>query len=109
MVGKLKRSYFFRAMVCLVLCCLIFSCAQKIDPKTADMEVRKLLQDAPGFEWSPDPRSRMAYQDNSELPTPPKDDEESRKVTERIQKHGAYKDGNASTHFEDKDWDSSLF
>ena len=73
------------------------------------MEVRKLLQDAPGFEWSPDPRSRMAYQDNSELPTPPKDDEESRKVTERIQKHGAYKDGNASTHFEDKDWDSSLF
>ena len=95
-------------MVALILCCLVFSCAQKIDPKTADMEVRKLLQDAPGFEWSPGPASRMAYQDDSELPPPPKDDEDSRKVTERIQKSGAFDDGNASAHFEDKDWGTSL-
>ena len=55
MTGNRKRGYFFWAMVALTLCCLAFSCAQKIDPKTADMEVRKLLQDAPGFEWSPAP------------------------------------------------------
>ena len=37
--------------------------------------------------------SRMAYQNDSELPRPPKDDEDSRKVTELIQKSGAYADG----------------
>ncbi|HAF59029.1 MAG TPA: hypothetical protein DCL00_05520, partial [Opitutae bacterium] len=108
MTGNRKRGYFFRAMVALTLCCLAFSCAQKIDPKTADMEVRKLLQDAPGFEWTPGPASRMAYRNDSELPLPPKDDEDSRKVTERIQKSGAYADGNASAHYEDKDWGTSL-
>jgi hypothetical protein len=108
MAGKFKSSYYFRAMVAHTLCCLAFSCAQRIDPKTADLEVRKLLQDAPGFEWSPGPASRMAYQNDSELPLPPKDDEDSRKVTERIQKDGAFADGNASAHFEDKDWVTSL-
>ena len=50
----------------------------------------------------------MAYRNDSELPLPPKDDEDSRKVTERIQKDGAFTDGNASAHFEDKDWGNLL-
>ena len=89
-------------------CYLAFSCTHKVDPKTADLEVRKLLEDAPGFEWSPDPASRMAYQDESELPTPPKDDEDARLVTERIQKSAAYEDGNASVNPETMEWKDSL-
>ena len=108
MTGKRKSRYYFRALISLTPCCLVFSCAQRIDPKAADIEVRKLLQDAPGFEWSPTPASRMAYQNDSELPLPPKDDEDSRKVTERIQKSGAFADGNASAHYDDEDWVTSL-
>ena len=52
MTGNCKNSYFFQA-ISLTLCCLVFSCAQKIDPKTADIEVRKLLQDAPGLNGHP--------------------------------------------------------
>ena len=108
MTGKRKSRYYFRALISLTHCCLVFSCAHRIDPKAADIEVRKLLQDAPGFEWSPTPASRMAYQNDSELPLPPKDDEDSRKVTERIQKSGAFADGNASAHYDDEDWVTSL-
>ena len=38
-----------RALAGPAFCCLAFSCAQKIDPQTADLEVRKLLKDVPSF------------------------------------------------------------
>ena len=103
MTGNLKNCFIGRTFACIVVCCLAFSCSQKMDPKTADLEVRKLLKDAPGFDWSPGPASRMAYLNDSELPAPPKDDEDSRLVTERIQKGGAFADGNASAHFKEMD------
>ena len=97
-----------RALAGPAFCCLAFSCAQKIDPQTADLEVRKLLKDVPGFEWSPAADSRMAYPDDSELPDPPPDDKDSRLLTERIQKGGAYEDGNDSVNPEPKEWKDSL-
>ena len=108
MTGNLKNCFIGRTFACIVVCCLAFSCSQKMDPKTADLEVRKLLKDAPGFDWSPGPASRMAYLNDSELPAPPKDDEDSRLVTERIQKGGAFADGNASAHFKEMDWENLL-
>lgn len=83
-------------------------CSKKIDPKTADEEVRELLQDVPGFTWSPHAISRMAYPELHDLPDAPKDDLDSRKVTKRIQKKDAYGDGNSSISFGMDHWRESL-
>ena len=73
------------------------------------MEVRKLLQEVPGFDWAPADSSRLAYiENNDELPVPPKDDNDSRLITLRIQKSDAYEDGNESLTGEKKDWEKSL-
>ncbi len=109
MMGNLKTNCLIRAWAVSALYCLVFSCSQKMDPKTADLEVRKLLHDVPGFDWSPDPSSRMAYLNDSALPAPPVDDNESRQITKRIQKSDAYEDGNTSSDLETKAWKDSLF
>jgi len=84
-------------------------CSRKVDPETADKEVRKLLQEVPGFDWKPASLSRLAYSDNNdELPDRPRDDTESREVTLRIQKDDAYEDGNETLTSESKDWEKSL-
>ena len=85
-----------------------FGCTSKIDPGTADKEVRKLLQDVPGFDWAPSISSRLAYENDDKLPDPPEDDSESRMVTLRIQKKDAYMDGNESLTGESKKWEKSL-
>jgi hypothetical protein len=72
------------------------------------MEVRNLLQDVPGFDWQPDPSSRLNFTELNELPPPPKDDEDARKLTERIQKDGAFADGNASETLDAGQWKKSL-
>ena len=72
------------------------------------MEVRNLLQDVPGFEWKPAPSSRLHDAELNELPTPPQDDEDAREITERIQKDGAYEDGNASEMVDSGQWKESL-
>ncbi|NDH01215.1 MAG: hypothetical protein EBY43_09095, partial [Opitutae bacterium] len=95
----------------LIALCLVFSllgCSRKIDPKTADVEVRNLLQDVPGFDWKPAPSSRLHDAELNELPTPPQDDEDAREITERIQKDGAYEDGNASEMVDSGQWKESL-
>ena len=96
-------------VVAYILVFIFFGCSRKVDPGTADKEVRKLLQEVPGFDWAPADSSRLAYIDNNdELPVPPKDDNDSRQITLRIQKSDAYKDGNESLTGENKDWEKSL-
>ena len=78
-------------VVAYILVFMFFGCSRKVDPETADMEVRKLLQEVPGFDWAPADSSRLAYiENNDELPVPPKDDNHSRQITLRIQKSDAY-------------------
>ena len=72
------------------------------------MEVRNLLQDVPGFEWKPAPSSRLHDTELNELPPPPRDDKDAREITERIQKDGAYEDGNASEMLNSTQWKESL-
>ncbi|MDG1132662.1 MAG: hypothetical protein P8N21_08220 [Opitutales bacterium] len=94
-----------------IVICLAFSllgCSRKIDPKTADLEVRKLLKDVPGFDWQPAPSSRLQEAKLNKLPPPPKDDEGAREITKRIQKDGAYEDGNISETFDSGQWKESL-
>ena len=96
-------------IVAYTLCSIFFGCSPKVDPKTADKEVRKLLQGVPGFDWSPASSSRLAYIDNdNELPVPPKDDIDSRNITLRIQKNDAYLDGNETLMGENNEWEKSL-
>ena len=96
-------------VVAYILVFIFFGCSRKVDPETADMEVRKLLQEVPGFDWAPADSSRLAYiENNDELPVPPKDDNDSRLITLRIQKSDAYEDGNESLTGEKKDWEKSL-
>ena len=96
-------------VVAYILFFIFFGCSRKVDPETADKEVRKLLQEVPGFDWAPADSSRLAYIDNNdELPVPPKDDNDSRQITLRIQKSDAYEDGNESLTGENKDWEKSL-
>ena len=96
-------------VVAYILVFIFFGCSRKVDPETADKEVRKLLQEVPGFDWAPADSSRLAYIDNNdELPVPPKDDNDSRQITLRIQKSNAYEDGNESLTGENRDWEKSL-
>jgi len=98
----------FATLVAVLSFTLGIGCSRKIDPDSADREVRKLLKEVPGFDWSPALSSRLAYTDDGNLPIPPKDDSESRKVTLRIQKKDAYEDGNESFTGENKKWEKSL-
>ena len=87
----------------LVSLCL-WGCVRNIDPQKADEEVRKLLQDVPGFDWKPSDQSRLAFSTDDALPNPPADDNASREITLRIQKDDAYEDGNTSSILETPQW-----
>ena len=103
---KLKIHPFISVVIFMIF--FLLGCSRKIDPKTADMEVRKLLQDVPGFDWQPAPSSRLHDMELNELPPPPQDDEDARQITERIQKDGAFEDGNASEMVDSGQWKESL-
>ena len=53
-------------VVAYILVFIFFGCSRKVDPGTADKEVRKLLQEVPGFDWAPADSSRLAYIDNND-------------------------------------------
>ena len=91
----------------LVSLCL-WGCVRNIDPQKADEEVRKLLENVPGFEWEPGAESRLAFPDSDTLPVPPIDDNASREITLRIQKEDAYEDGNISSILDTQQWRKSL-
>ena len=92
----------FATLVAVLSFSIGIGCSRKIDPDSADREVRKLLKEVPGFDWSPALSSRLAYTDDGTLPLPPKDDSASRKVTLRIPKKDAYEDGHESFTGENK-------
>lgn len=83
-------------------------CTRKIDPDTADAEVRKLLEDVPGYDWFPGPNSRLAFSRENRLPEAPRDDSASRQITLRIQKKDAYADGNESSILSNDRWGKQL-
>ena len=94
-----------RLLVSPVVLILYFSqwgCVRKIDPKKADEEVRKLLEDVPGFDWEPSQQSRLVFPERDTLLVPPVDDNISREITLRIQKDDAYEDGNESSILENR-------
>jgi len=96
---------------CFTLGLLMLSplgCSRKLDPKTADLEVQKLLQDVPGFSWEPHENSRLRKLSKDEFPMIPADDPDSRRVTERIQRTDAYKEGNRSNPLEPSEWRAFL-
>ena len=97
-------SFKHATIVAVLFSFVQLSCTKKIDPKTADVEVRKLLEDVPGFSWVPSENSRMAYSNIDDLPVTPKDDRESRMVTLRIQKGDAFSEGNDSVLNETDQW-----
>ena len=94
--------------VVLILSICQTGCVRKIDPKKADEEVRKLLEDVPGFDWEPSEQSRLVFPERDTLPVPPMDDNISREITLRIQKNDAYEDGNESSILENRQWRKSL-
>ena len=87
---------------------LTSSCSNRIDPKRADLEVRELLRNVPGFDWEPQENSRLGSITDFEFPPPPMDDNQSRQITVRIQREDAYQDGNNSLNLENASWISSL-
>jgi len=101
-------SFKHATIVAVLFSFVQLSCTKKIDPKTADVEVRKLLEDVPGFSWVPSENSRMAYSNIDDLPVTPKDDRESRMVTLRIQKGDAFSEGNDSVLNETDQWRKSF-
>ena len=103
----MKDSY---GIISAILLMILFfcSCRSKVNPALADREVRELLRDVPSFDWELDQASRLKDPTQSLLPTVPVDDPDSRKITERIQKNSAYRDGNKSLKLVGKDWQKSL-
>lgn len=83
-------------------------CSQKMDPEAADLEVKKLLQGVPGFDWKPHQKSRLQSQSDYKFPDIPADDPEARRVTERIQRDDAYEERNESMQGKSKGWRSHL-
>ena len=87
---------------------LSVGCTNRIDPATANREVRALLGDAPFFNWEVEPHSRLAAPSGHRFPLSPADDPEARKVTLRIQKTDAHEDGNQSIKLESEKWREKL-
>lgn len=87
---------------------LSVGCTNRIDPATADREVRALLGEAPFFNWEVEPHSRLASPSGHQFPLSPADDPEARKVTLRIQKTDAHEDGNQSIKLESEKWREKL-
>ena len=84
------------------------ACRSKIDPQSADREVRELLRDVPGFNWELSKESRLNETQSGSFPFVPKDDPDSRKITERIQEKSAYVDGNTTGLPLGNQWQDSL-
>ena len=62
-----------RLLVSPVVLILFFNqwgCVRKIDPKKADEEVRKLLEDVPGFDWEPNEKSRLIFNETKDFLIP---------------------------------------
>ena len=87
---------------------LLTGCGNRMDPATADREVRALLGDAPFFNWKVDSNSRLAAPSGNQFPSSPVDDPDARKVTLRIQKKDAHEDGNRSVKLESDKWRKTL-
>ena len=98
----------YATFVALLLCLLQWGCVQRIDPGKADEEVRRLLDNVPGFDWEPNDQSRLVFSKSDALPIPPMDDNLSREITIKIQKNDAYVDGNESSLLENRQWRKSL-
>ena len=98
----------YATFVALLLCLFQWGCVQRIDPGKADEEVRRLLDNVPGFDWEPNDQSRLVFSENNSLPIPPMDDNLSREITIKIQKNDAYVDGNESSLLENRQWRKSL-
>ena len=98
----------YATFVALLLCLLQWGCVQRIDPGKADEEVRRLLENVPGFDWEPNDQSRLVFSKSDALPIPPMDDNLSREITIKIQKNDAYVDGNESSLLENRQWRKSL-
>ncbi len=94
----------YATFVALLLCLLQWGCVQRIDPGKADEEVRRLLDNVPGFDWEPNDQSRLVFSENNSLPIPPMDDNLSREITIKIQKNDAFADGNKSSILENRQW-----
>ena len=94
----------YATFVALLLCLLQWGCVQRIDPGKADEEVRRLLDNVPGFDWEPNDESRLVFSENNSLPIPPMDDNLSREITIKIQKNDAFADGNKSSILENRQW-----
>lgn len=98
----------YATFVALLLCLFQWGCVQRIDPGKADEEVRRLLENVPGFNWEPNDQSRLVFSESNALPIPPMDDNLSREITVKIQKNEAYVDGNESSILENRQWRKSL-
>ena len=98
----------YATFVALLLCLFQWGCVQRIDPEKADEEVRRLLENVPGFNWEPNDQSRLVFSESNALPIPPMDDNLSREITVKIQKNEAYEDGNESSILENRQWRKSL-
>ena len=98
----------YATLFALLLCLFQWGCILRIDPKKADEEVRRLLENVPGFDWEPNDQSRLVFSESNALPIPPMDDNLSRQITIKIQKNDAYVDGNESSVLENRQWIKSL-
>ena len=98
----------YATFVAFLLCLFQWGCVQRIDPGKADEEVRRLLENVPGFDWEPNDQSRLVFSKSDALPIPPMDDNLSREITIKIQKNDAYVDGNESSLLENRQWRKSL-
>jgi len=101
------QLFALRFLLVLELFCFV-ACRSKIKPESADREVRELLKDVPGFNWELSNKSRLNPQQSSPFPLAPRDDPESRKITELVQEKSAYPDGNSTDLLVGIQWKDSL-
>jgi len=102
------NAYLFASFCGLLSFAFFTGRTRRIDPAVTDREVRKLLGNAPGFDWEVNSTSRLASPSGNLFPFSPRDDPEARKVTERIQGKQAHQDGNKSIRLERDEWRQHL-
>ncbi len=101
------QLFALRFLLVLELFCFV-ACRSRIKPESADREVRELLKDVPGFNWELSNKSRLNPQQSTPFPFAPRDDPDSRKVTELVQEKSAYPDGNSTDLLVGIQWKDSL-
>jgi hypothetical protein len=102
------KTFPFYGVLFPVCVLLLNGCSKRIDPATADQEVRALLGDTPFFNWEVDPYSRLAAPSGNQFPPSPMDDPTARKLTLRIQQEDAHEEGNESINLESTKWREKL-